>query len=90
MEAVQITASFLEVPDPSFRLCYHHVAVECTPSIGACWALYVWADLSNYGRSEGHIGHEMAVHNIDMKPVGSLAYCVRAFFPEDSEVGGQD
>ena len=54
------------VPEMVIYLCYHHVAVKCTPSVGASWALHVWANLSNYGRSESHVGHEMAIHNIDL------------------------
>ena len=41
-------------------------------------------------RTDGDVGHEVAVHNIDMKPVGAGRFdCLDLVF-EPAEVGGEN
>lgn len=47
-------------------LCYHHVAVKGPPPVRACRTVDVRADLCDDGGAEGHVGHEMAVHDVDL------------------------
>jgi hypothetical protein len=51
----------------------HHVAVEGALSVGLGRLLDVWADLGDNGCSKGDVGDEMAVHNVHVQPVCSMA-----------------
>jgi hypothetical protein len=41
--------------------------------MGGGWTLYVWADLGDNRGAESHIGHEMAVHDVDLGRVSDMA-----------------
>ena len=51
----------------------HHVAVEGALSVGFSGPLDVRTDLSDDGSAEGNVGHEVAVHDVDVQPVCSMA-----------------
>jgi hypothetical protein len=51
----------------------HHVAVEGALSVGLGGLLHVWADLGNDRCSEGDVGNEVAVHDVHVQPVCSMA-----------------
>lgn len=51
----------------------HHVAVKGALSKGLGRLLYVRADLGDDGCSEGDVGDEVAVHDVHVQPVCSMA-----------------
>jgi hypothetical protein len=55
------------------------MAVKCTPAVLLPWPLDVPPDHGNYWRPEGNVGHEVAVHDVDVQPVSAMADCARAF-----------
>ena len=44
----------------------HHVAVKCALAAWLSGSRDVGADLGYDGRAEGHVGHEVAVHDVDL------------------------
>lgn len=48
------------------------------------------ADLGDDGGAKGDVGHEMAVHDVDVDPVAVVAHQVRAGIAQVGEVCGQD
>lgn len=64
--------SFIRVPAVPY-LSDHHVAVEGALSVSLSGLLDVWADLGDNGCSEGDVGDEVAVHDIHVQPVCSMA-----------------
>lgn len=95
VEAIEVTASILELLDPflgllafvSFLLldqCWkvdwewtdlgdHHVAVESAFAKGLGGPVDVRTDHCDDGSAKGHVGDEVAVHNVDVKPVCAMA-----------------
>lgn len=71
-------------------LCNHHVAIKGTPLSRSSWLWDVRANLGDDGVAKGHIGHEMAVHNVDMKPVGAAVHGGCTFLAELGEVCAED
>ena len=53
------------------HLCYHHMAVKGSLTVCGSWAVDVGANLGDYGGSKGHIGHKVAVHDVDLAGVSS-------------------
>ena len=47
-------------------------------------------DLADDGVAEGNVGDEVAVHDVDVQPVGALGHGGAAGEAEGSEVGGED
>lgn len=68
----------------------HHVAVEGTLRAGLEWPVDTAADLRDDGASDGHVGDEVAVHDVDMEPVGAFLHLLRAIMAEVCEVGAED
>jgi hypothetical protein len=59
-----------------------------TPVLGA---LNYAADTGNHWGSDGDVGHKVAVHDVNVEPVGTLLLDdTRAFVRELAEVGGED
>ena len=81
--------SFIRVPAVPY-LSDHHVAVEGALSVGLGGLLDVWANLGDDGCSKGDVGDKVAVHNVDVQPVCSMADGVRASLAERAKVGAQD
>lgn len=50
----------------------HHVAVKGALSKGLGWPVHMRPDLGNNGRAKGHVGDEVAVHDINVQPIGTL------------------
>ncbi len=50
----------------------HHVAVKGALAVRRCRSLDVGADFGHHGRAEGDVGHEVAVHDVDVKPCRSV------------------
>jgi hypothetical protein len=50
----------------------------------------VRAQRLHHGRADGDVGHEMAVHHIDMDPVAACFVDRANFFTQTREIGGQD
>lgn len=68
----------------------HHVAVERALSTGLRWTGDVGPDLGDDGSSEGDVGNEVAVHDVNMKPIGSLLDLGRAFAAQGREVRAEN
>ena len=51
----------------------HHVAIKGAPAMVGPGALDMGAYLCYDRRSEGDVGHEVAIHDIDVQPVGAMA-----------------
>lgn len=56
----------------SAHLSNHHVAVKGTLSEGLGWPVHMRPDLGDDGCAKGHVGDEVAVHDIDVQPIGAL------------------
>lgn len=72
MEAVKIASGGLELLDPFMGLHYHHVAVKSTLPKGLGWAVHMGPDLGDHRGAKGHVGDKVAVHDIDVQPIGPL------------------
>ncbi len=83
-------AIMLLLPRPVSHLANHHMAVESALAEGFLWPGDMRPYLRNYWCPECYVWHEVAVHDIDMQPICSLAHGVRAFLPERTEVCTQD
>lgn len=68
----------------------HHVAVKGTLRAGLEWPVDAAANLGDDGATDGHIGDEVAVHDVDMEPVGALLHLLSAIMAEVCEVGAED
>jgi hypothetical protein len=66
------------------------VAVEGTLATGLEGTVNATADLGNDRASDGHVWHEVAVHDVDMEPVGALLNLLGAVMTQVGEVGAQD
>jgi hypothetical protein len=53
-------------------LCNHHMAVESAFAIGASGSINVGTNLGNDGGTEGHVGHKVAVHDVDLGRVSGI------------------
>lgn len=47
-------------------------------------------DLGDNGSSEGDVGNEVTIHDINVEPVRPLFHLGRAFLAEGSEIGAED
>ncbi len=52
--------------------------------------LRMWPDRLHHARPDGDVGHEMAVHDVDMDPVGAGGVDGVHFLAETGEIGGQN
>ena len=50
----------------------------------------VRAERLHHGRSDGDVGHEMAVHHIDMDEIGACLLDGLDFRAQSREIGGQN
>lgn len=66
------------------------MAVECATSTRFERAVDTAADLRNDGTSDGHVWDEVAVHDVDMEPVGTLLHLLCAVMAEICKVGAED
>lgn len=66
------------------------MAVEGTAAVGLLGRVDVLPDLGDNGCSEGHVRDEVAIHDIDVQPVGALCDGVGAGLTQGREVGGED
>lgn len=55
------------------HLCDHHMAVKGSPSIRAGGAVDVRTNFGDNRGAEGHVGHKMAVHDVDLGRVSGIA-----------------
>jgi hypothetical protein len=53
-------------------LCNHHMAVECTFPIRAGGSVNVGTNLGDDRGAEGHVGHKVAVHDVDLGRVSGI------------------
>lgn len=58
--------------DERAYLCDHHVTVEGPSPAFLVRPGAVRADVGDDGGADGHVGDEVAVHDVDMEPVGAL------------------
>lgn len=72
------------------HLCNHHMAVKGSLAVGLSRPANMRTDLGDNRSSKGDIGDEMAIHDIDMEPVGTLVHLGRAFLAELREIGAED
>jgi len=49
------------------HLCDHHMAVKGTAAMSNRRAVDMTADFGDDWGTEGHVGHEMAVHDVDLR-----------------------
>lgn len=66
------------------------MAVEGAARAGLEWAVDASADLRDDGTPDGHVRHEVAVHDVDVEPVGALLHLLGAVMAQVGEVGAQD
>lgn len=66
------------------------MAVKRAPAPGLGRPLDMRPDLGHDGGAKGHVGDEMAVHDVDMEPVGAAVHRHGAFCAEIGEVGAED
>ena len=52
----------------------HHMAIERSLAKRGRGALHMGPDFSDDRGTKCHIGYEVAIHDIDMKPIGSIVY----------------
>lgn len=48
------------------HLCNHHVAIKRPLPIRLTGSLHVRPDLGHHGSPDGHVGNEMAIHDVDV------------------------
>jgi hypothetical protein len=53
-------------------LCYHHVAIKGASAVGASGTVDVRADLGDDWGSKGHVGDEVAIHDVYLGRVSRL------------------
>lgn len=68
----------------------HHMAVEGAAGTGFERAIDASADLGDYWTSDSHVWDEVAVHDIDVEPIGALLHLLGAVMAEVSEVGAEN
>jgi hypothetical protein len=68
----------------------HHVAVKGAPAAGLGGTVDTAADLGDDGAANGHVWHKMAVHDIDVEPVGALLNLLGAVMTQIGEVGAEN
>jgi len=68
----------------------HHVAIECAPAGGFRGTVYAAANLRDNWAADGHVWHEVAVHDVNMEPVGALLHLLRAVMAQVGEVGTEN
>ena len=66
------------------------MAVKGSLAVGMTRPADMRADLGDNGGSKSDVGDEMAIHDIDMKPVRPLGHFARAFLAELREIGAED
>jgi hypothetical protein len=66
------------------------VAIKGAASTWLERAVDAAADLGYDGTSDGHVGDEVAVHDVDVEPVGALLHLTRAVMAKIGEVGAED
>jgi hypothetical protein len=52
--------------------------------------LRLFADRSHHGRTERDVVHEVAVHDVEVKPVSPRFYGAADFIGETREIGGEN
>jgi len=71
---------------PSAYLSNHHVAIECALAARVLWSGDVRADFGDDGSAEGHVWHEMPVHDVQMDPIASIIDYAGAHRPKISKI----
>jgi hypothetical protein len=66
------------------------VAVKGAASAGFKGSVDAATNLRHDGTSDGHVRDEVAVHDVDVQPVGTLLHLAGAVMAEVGEVGAQD
>lgn len=66
------------------------MAVKSALAMGLRRPVDMRADLGDYGSSKGDIWNEMAVHDVNMKPIRPLLHLIRAFLAENRKVGAEN
>jgi len=77
-------------PTGSAHLHDHHVAVKGARPARALGTRDMRADLGDDGGAKGHVGHKVAIHDVDVQPVGALVHLARALAAQAREVGAED
>lgn len=62
----------------------HHMAIECSLSVFRCRLCYVASDFGDDRRSKGNVWHKVAVHDIDVQPMGLSKLYVRVLQTQDA------
>ena len=73
MKAIQIAASLLKLAHLLLGFCNHHVTVKCPLSVSGGRSVDVAADLRYDWGAKGHIGHKVAVHDIDLGGTSAMS-----------------
>ena len=53
-------------------LCNHHVTIKGPFSVRSSRTVDMGADLGDDGSTKGHVGHEMAIHDVDLGCVSGI------------------
>lgn len=64
----------------------HHVTVKGALAVRRRGSVDVGADLGHDGRAECHVGHKVAVHDVDVQPCCAVADRVGTCFAQGCEV----
>lgn len=68
----------------------HHVTIESAGTILFGGTVDATTNMRDNGTAEGHVGHEVTVHDIDMEPIGALFNFLRTVMAQVGEVGTKD
>lgn len=81
-----------EQPSLTTYLHDHHMAVKgaLAGRVDVLGALDERADLGDDGGAKGHVGDEVAVHDVDVQPVRALLHLEGALLAQGREVGAED
>lgn len=66
------------------------MAVKSAARAGFKGSIDAAADLRDDRASDGHVRDEVAIHDVDVQPVGTLLHFARAVMAEIGEVGAED
>lgn len=68
----------------------HHVAIKCSAAARLGGTVDATTNLGDHRATDGHVRHEVAVHDVDMEPVGALLNLLGAVMAEIGEVGAEN
>lgn len=68
----------------------HHVAVKGAPRPGLEGSVHAATNVGDHRASDGHVGYKVAIHDVDVQPVGPLLDLFGAIMAQIGEVGAEN